>query len=180
MTSPRVLLACLLLALFAASCGDDASQESAAAPEPTAGRRPSRAAGESTLGDDQRGPVREARGRQAQRATPPAELVTEDVVEGKGPAAKAGDTVRCSTWATSWSTGEQFDASWDSGQPFTFQLGAGRVIPGWDQGIAGMKEGGRRLLIIPPDLAYGAQGAGAGDRPNETLVFVVDLEKIQG
>jgi peptidylprolyl isomerase len=74
----------------------------------------------------------------------------------------------------SYSTGEQFDASWDSGQPFQFQLGAQMVIPGWDQGVAGMKKGGRRELVIPPDLAYGPQGR-PGIAPNETLVFVIDL-----
>ena len=88
--------------------------------------------------------------------------------------------LRCSTSGNAWSTGGEFDASWNSGQPLEFPLGAGRVIPGWDQGIAGMKEGGRRLLVIPPDLAYGAQGAPPVIGPNETLVFVVDLEKVKG
>jgi peptidylprolyl isomerase len=80
----------------------------------------------------------------------------------------------------SWSTGAQFDASWDrGGEPFEFPLGAGRVIPGWDQGVAGMKRGGRRLLVIPPDLAYGsASPPGSGIAPNETLIFVVDLKRI--
>ena len=79
----------------------------------------------------------------------------------------------------SWSTGVQFDSSWDRGaEPFTFPLGAGQVIAGWDQGVAGMKEGGRRLLVIPPDLAYGAQSPSPDIAPNETLVFVVDLVKI--
>ena len=79
----------------------------------------------------------------------------------------------------SWSTGETFDASWDRGaEPLEFPLGAGQVIPGWDQGIQGMKEGGRRLIVIPPDLAYGPQGSPPVIGPNETLVFVVDLEKV--
>ncbi len=78
----------------------------------------------------------------------------------------------------SWSTGEQFDSSWDRGsEPFTFPLGGGQVIPGWDQGVAGMKEGGRRLLVIPPELAYGAQSPSPDIAPNETLIFVVDLVK---
>ncbi len=75
----------------------------------------------------------------------------------------------------SWSTQRQFDASWDRGQPFSFELGAGMVIRGWDQGVAGMKVGGRRRLTIPPHLGYGARGAGGAIEPNETLVFVVDL-----
>ncbi len=78
----------------------------------------------------------------------------------------------------SWSTGVQFDASWDRGEPFEFPLGAGQVIPGWDQGIVGMKRGGRRLLVIPPDLAYGTQSPSPEIAANETLIFVVDLEKI--
>jgi peptidylprolyl isomerase len=77
-----------------------------------------------------------------------------------------------------FSTGEQFDASWDRGQPLTFRLGAGRVIKGWDRGIAGMREGGRRKLVIPPELAYGSQGQGPIG-PNETLIFVVDLVAIR-
>ena len=112
--------------------------------------------------------------------SPPSELVTEDIVEGKGKTAKAGDTVSMQYVGNAWSTGGEFDASWNSGQPLEFPLGAGRVIPGWDQGIAGMKEGGRRLLVIPPDLAYGAQGAPPVIGPDETLVFVVDLEKVKG
>ena len=76
---------------------------------------------------------------------------------------------------TAWSNGKQFDASWDRGQPFTFQLGPGMVIGGWDQGVAGMKVGGRRRLTIPPHLGYGARGAGGAIKGGETLVFVVDL-----
>ena len=79
-----------------------------------------------------------------------------------------------------YADGKQFDASWDNGQPFTFQLGSGQVIQGWDQGIAGMKVGGRRELIVPPDLGYGAQGSPPTIEPNETLVFVVDLLDVQG
>ncbi len=109
---------------------------------------------------------------------PPAKLVTKDIVKGKGTAAKAGDNVTMQYVGVSFSTGEQFDASWDRGQPFPFQLGAGMVIPGWDQGIVGMKPGGRRELVIPPDLAYGPQGQPPTIGPNETLVFVVDLVSI--
>ena len=78
-----------------------------------------------------------------------------------------------------YADGKQFDASWDNGQPFSFQLGSGQVIKGWDQGIAGMKVGGRRELIVPPDLGYGAQGSPPAIGPNETLVFVVDLLDVQ-
>jgi peptidylprolyl isomerase len=105
---------------------------------------------------------------------PPKKLVVKDIVAGKGRAAKAGDNVVVHYVGVLFSTGEQFDASWDSGKPFTFALGQGSVIPGWDRGVEGLKIGGRRLLIIPPDLAYGAQGQGSIG-PNETLVFVIDL-----
>jgi peptidylprolyl isomerase len=105
---------------------------------------------------------------------PPTKLVTKDIVVGKGRAAKAGDNVVVHYVGVLHRTGEQFDASWDAGSPFAFVLGQGNVIPGWDQGVEGMKIGGRRLLTIPPDLAYGEQGQGSIG-PNETLVFVVDL-----
>ncbi len=105
---------------------------------------------------------------------PPTKLVTKDVVKGTGATAKAGDTVAVHYVGVLHETGEQFDASWDSGRPFSFVLGQGNVIPGWDEGVAGMQVGGRRLLVIPPDLAYGEQGQGSIG-PNETLVFVVDL-----
>jgi peptidylprolyl isomerase len=109
---------------------------------------------------------------------PPTKLVIKDIVKGKGPKAKAGDTLTMQYVGYSWSNGQKFDASWDRGQPFPFQLGAGMVIPGWDQGMAGMQKGGRRLLVIPPDLGYGDAGAGGAIGPNETLVFAVDLKKI--
>jgi peptidylprolyl isomerase len=110
--------------------------------------------------------------------SPPKKLETEDIVKGDGKAAKKGDQVQMQYVGIAWSTGEQFDASWDNGQPFDFKLGAGDVIEGWDKGIAGMKEGGRRKLTIPADLAYGPQGSPPAIGPNETLVFVVDLKKI--
>jgi peptidylprolyl isomerase len=106
---------------------------------------------------------------------PPKTLQTDDIVEGDGTEAKPGDTLTMQYVGVNYSDGEQFDASWDNGQPFTFQLGSGQVIKGWDQGIAGMKVGGRRELIVPPDLGYGAQGSPPAIGPNETLVFVVDL-----
>ena len=106
---------------------------------------------------------------------PPTELVVEDLQVGDGPEAASGRTCTMQYVGHSWSTGKQFDASWDRGQPFTFQLGAGMVIGGWDQGVAGMKVGGRRRLTIPPHLGYGDRGAGRDIRGGETLVFVVDL-----
>ena len=105
----------------------------------------------------------------------PTELEIVDLWEGDGPVAKAGDTVSVHYVGVAYSTGEEFDASWNRGEPFAFPLGAGAVIAGWDRGVVGMKVGGRRRLVIPPDLGYGDRGAGAVIAPGETLIFVVDL-----
>lgn len=106
---------------------------------------------------------------------PPADLQVIDEIEGSGETAAAGHTVRAHYVGVAFSTGEEFDASWNRGAPLDFRLGAGQVIAGWDQGIAGMKVGGRRRLVIPPHLAYGKRGAGGVIGPDETLIFVVDL-----
>jgi len=108
-------------------------------------------------------------------AEPPTELVIEDVSVGDGAEAQAGDQIKAHYVGVAWSSGEEFDASWNRGAPLDFQVGVGQVIPGWDQGIVGMKVGGRRKLVIPPALAYGERGAGGAIGPNETLIFVVDL-----
>jgi peptidylprolyl isomerase len=110
---------------------------------------------------------------------PPTSLVSEDLITGSGAAAKAGDSVSVQYVGVSYTTKQQFDASWDRGQAFSFTLGAQMVIPGWDQGVVGMQVGGRRLLIIPPNLAYGASPpAGSNIPPNDTLIFIVDLVTI--
>jgi peptidylprolyl isomerase len=106
---------------------------------------------------------------------PPEELVIEDVEVGTGDEATSGRTVDVHYVGVAWSTRKQFDASWDRGSTFSFPLGDGRVIKGWDDGVAGMRVGGRRKLTIPPRLGYGKAGAGGAIGPNETLVFVVDL-----
>lgn len=108
----------------------------------------------------------------------PEELVIEDLVEGTGQEATAGMQVSVDYAGISWSNGREFDASWNRGDHFTFGLGAGQVIPGWDQGVQGMKVGGRRRLTIPPQMAYGSQGAAGVIAPNETLIFVVDLRNV--
>ena len=167
-----VLLSCVALA---ACGGDDESEQEAAAPPPAATEAataaPAAAAPISKDLTEEPVPVPEGE--------PPADLVTKDIVKGKGKAAKANDLLSVQYTGVSFSTGAKFDASWDRGaQPFQFPLGAGQVIPGWDQGIVGMKEGGRRELIIPPGLAYGASGSPPTIAPNETLIFVVDLVKI--
>ncbi len=106
---------------------------------------------------------------------PSYQLELEDLVVGDGDEATSGKTVEVHYVGVSWKTGEQFDASWDRGDTFKFGLGKGQVIKGWDDGVAGMKVGGRRRITIPPMLAYGKRGAGGVIGPDETLVFVVDL-----
>jgi peptidylprolyl isomerase len=108
----------------------------------------------------------------------PTELVIEDVVVGDGGEAGPGVLANVDYVGVSWSTGNEFDASWNRGQPLSFTIGAGQVIAGWDQGVAGMKVGGRRTITIPPDMGYGAAGAGGVIGPNETLIFTVDLRSI--
>ena len=106
---------------------------------------------------------------------PSYQLELEDIVVGGGDEAGAGRIVEVHYVGVAWSTGRQFDASWDRGDTFKFKLGRGQVIAGWDQGVAGMRVGGRRRITIPPMLAYGKRGAGGVIGPDETLVFVVDL-----
>lgn len=184
-------LALLGLALAAAGCGSDGSKEKAtaaggaapatttAAPATTAAAAAPAAAGTGAV------PVTNAKDLESKpriarpSGSPPSTLVKQDLVVGRGPAAKPGDDVSVQYVGVSFSSGKQFDASWDRGsQPFAFRLGSGGVIAGWDQGVVGMKVGGRRELVIPPDLGYGPQGAPPDILPNETLVFVIDLKRI--
>jgi peptidylprolyl isomerase len=105
----------------------------------------------------------------------PFELGIDDLVEGEGEEATRGSKVSVHYVGVAFSTGDEFDASWNRGEPFEFKLGAGQVIPGWDAGVEGMRVGGRRKLTIPSAMAYGARGAGGVIKPHEPLVFVVDL-----
>lgn len=109
---------------------------------------------------------------------PPTELVIEDIEVGDGATATPGSVVSAHYVCVAWSTGEEFDSSWNRGAPLRFQVGVGQVIQGWDQGLLGMQVGGRRKITIPPHLAYGERGAGGVIGPNETLIFVVDLEDV--
>jgi peptidylprolyl isomerase len=105
----------------------------------------------------------------------PTKLEIKDLITGTGPEAKAGQTVSVNYVGVLFKGGKEFDASWKRNEPFTFALGKAQVIPGWDQGVAGMKVGGRRELVIPTALAYGPKGSGASIPPNSPLVFVIDL-----
>ena len=176
------LLALLAALALAAACGDDddsgsgggsadTSQQESDPPAPETGTETEAPA---DLTDTSVKPVIDK-----PSGVPPRRLVKEDIVKGKGPGAKPGDTVIVNSVGVSFSTGAEFDASWDTGQPCPVQLGAGQVIEGWEKGLVGIKEGGRRKLIIPPEQAYGAQGAPPSIGPNETLVFVIDALAIQ-
>ena len=110
---------------------------------------------------------------------PPSDLEVTDVWEGDGAEAKSGDTVSAHYVGVAHSTGEEFDASWNRGQPLDFTVGIGQVIEGWDQGLLGMRVGGRRRLEIPSSMAYGERGAGGAIGPNEALIFVVDLVDVR-
>ena len=109
---------------------------------------------------------------------PPADLEIVDLVDGDGPEATSGSTVRVHYVGVAHSTGEEFDASYNRGAPLEFRLGVGQVIAGWDTGVQGMKVGGRRRLVIPPHLAYGDRGAGGVIQPGESLIFVCDLVSV--
>ena len=111
--------------------------------------------------------------------TPPADLVITDITVGDGEEATERDRVSVHYVGVALSTGEEFDASYNRGEPLDFRVGIGQVIQGWDQGILGMKVGGRRQLVIPPHLGYGDRGAGGAIKPGETLIFVCDLVKVE-
>jgi peptidylprolyl isomerase len=165
---PRlVLIVAAILALLAGGCGSDSSSTS------------SSGEGSSTKAKQAAAAKKKTKPKVAvPSGAPPKQLVVKDLEEGTGAVAKAGDRVTVQYVGVDYKSGKEFDASWDRGEPFTFTLGAGEVIPGWDQGVEGMKTGGRRELTIPPQLGYGATGAPPAIPPNETLVFVVDLEKV--
>ncbi len=111
--------------------------------------------------------------------TPPNDLVVDDLVVGDGSEVRTGTTVTAHYAGWVFSTGEEFDASWNRGEPLSFRVGIGQVIQGWDQGLIGMKVGGRRKLIIPAHLAYGDRGAGGVIGPGDSLVFIVDLVAVR-
>ena len=164
-----LLIVAACLALVFAGCGDDDSSttsssgdESSAAQQEQPAQQDTATKPEVTVPD----------------GAPPKKLVENDLEVGSGPAAKAGDEVTVHYVGVGYDSKEQFDASWDRGEPFAFTLGSNMVIPGWEQGVEGMKAGGRRELVIPSQLAYGPAGSPPAIGPNETLIFVVDLVAI--
>jgi peptidylprolyl isomerase len=174
----RRLLPCLLLLLLVVpvACGsdDDSGEPAAQQTQDKTSEEPSPSAQREALKDTSTKPV-----IPKPSGSPPRRLDKQDIVKGKGPAAKAGDTVTVQYVGVAFSTGDEFDASWDRGQPFPVPLGAGQVIEGWDKGLVGMRKGGRRMLTIPPELAYGSEGYPPTIAPNETLIFVIDALDIK-
>jgi peptidylprolyl isomerase len=160
--TPFTLLLGATLALTACASGDDAPAGEPATPSPT----------DTSAAPDAIGILESL---YPGRGEPPTELVITDLTEGAGAAVEPGQRAVVQYWGVRWSDGGTFDSSWSRGQPFAFVLGAGQVISGWDLGVDGMRIGGRRVLVIPPGLAYGDRGAGNVIGPGETLVFVVDL-----
>ena len=167
-----------------AACGDDDDDSEASAGDETASQADEESTIENPSEEDseEAGDAVDPTGGKTKPEVPvpdtaPTELVVTDIEVGTGATAENGKTLSMQYVGVGFSTKEQFDASWDSPgpRPFEFVLGTGGVIDGWDQGLVGMKVGGRRLLVIPPNLGYGAQGYPPVIAPNETLVFVVDL-----
>lgn len=180
------LLCVFALGAVVSGCGGDGagySSVDATAPTPSTSDASEEEESESNS-DEKPGAIPKVTGDAGEKpeiaktsGAPPEELVSKDIIKGKGKAAKDGDTVSVQYVGKNWSNSEEFDTSWGKNEPFEFTLGEGGVIQGWDKGVVGMKEGGRRLLVIPPDLGYGAQAQGSIPA-NETLVFVVDVDKI--
>lgn len=170
-----IFLACA--ALVVAGCGgsDDSSSGESSASESSPSTSTESSAPKSSPGAKKTKPK-----VTVPKGPPPKELEIDEIEEGTGPEAKAGDEVSVQYVGVGYESGEEFDSSWSRGaEPFTFGLGAGQVIPGWDQGVEGMKVGGRRELIIPPELAYGEAGSPPAIGPNETLIFVIDLVAVK-
>jgi peptidylprolyl isomerase len=166
-----ILFACL--ALLVAGCGSD-DDSSTGSSESTATSTESSSAPEESSGGEKTKPT-----VTVPSGAPPKKLEIEELEKGTGATAKAGDEVTVQYVGVGYDSEEEFDSSWSRNEPFTFGLGAGEVIKGWDQGVAGMKVGGRRELIIPANLAYGPAGSPPAIGPNETLIFVIDLLAVE-
>jgi peptidylprolyl isomerase len=175
-----LLLIAVVLGLGLAACGGD--DDSAGSPPKTAtsqpdtgtATEPTPAEAEAALKDTSKKPV-----IPKPTGSPPRKLVVEDIVKGKGPAAKRGSRVMVNYVGENFSNGVEFDASWDRGQPFPVTIGKTQVIEGWTRGLVGIRKGGRRMLTIPPELGYGPNGYPPAIPPNETLVFVVDAVSVR-
>lgn len=176
-------LAVLVAALTAGACSSDGAEVASAGEDTRSDADPADGEADDGEADDEAEAEADAGGSSlgskpdvvVPEGDAPTELAVEDIVVGSGEEAAAGDFLTMHYVGVRYDDGGQFDASWDRDQTFELVLGIGQVIPGWDEGIQGMREGGRRQLVIPPDMAYGERGAGADIPPDSTLVFVVDL-----
>lgn len=177
-----IALGLTVLSLVAGGCGEEEASE-------VGDKAREEQSGEQGASEQQAGGETASAEQAAQRTkpsievpegAPPAELQIEDVIEGTGPEATGGQQIAVNYVGVSYSNGQEFDNSFDRGMPFEFALAGGMVIPGWDEGLQGMKVGGRRRLTIPPDLAYGPQGQPPVIGPDETLIFEIDLLAAQG
>jgi peptidylprolyl isomerase len=163
-----MLTIALCTALAVAGCGSD--------DDSSAGSAGSAGATETTATAAAKAPAEKTKPKvTVPTGAPPKKLEIIELEAGSGPEAKSGDNITVQYVGVSYKSGEEFDSSWSRNEPFPFTLGTGEVIPGWDQGVEGMKAGGRRELVIPPELAYGEAGSPPAIGPNETLVFVIDL-----
>jgi peptidylprolyl isomerase len=176
-----LILIAVVLATGMSACGGDddsagGSPPKTATSQPDTGTatEPSPAEVEQELKDTSKKPV-----MPKPTGSPPRKLVVEDIVKGKGPPAKRGDTVIVNYVGQNFSNGKEFDASWDRGQPFPVTIGKTQVIEGWTRGLVGIRKGGRRRLTIPPELGYGPNGYPPTIPPNETLIFVVDAVSVR-
>jgi peptidylprolyl isomerase len=168
-----LLLACLLGTGLVACGGDD---DDGSGGTSTTASGPQRGVADVDVQDPTN--VKEKPSVGVPDGKPPTKLEQRDLVQGTGEAAQTGDTIKANYVGLSWSTGQEFDASWDRGETIDVEIGAGNVIQGWDRGLVGMKAGGRRILVIPPSLGYGEQGQPPAIAANETLVFVIDVTKV--
>lgn len=166
-----IIGACLAL-FVVAGCGDDSSTTSSSpGPESTE---------EASAPEETESTKKKTKPKvKSPNGAPPKQLVVNDLEEGTGVAAKGGDVVKVNYVGVNFKSGKEFDSSWSRGEPIAFPLGENVVIPGWERGLEGMKVGGRRELIIPPDLGYGSAGSPPTIPPNETLIFVIDLEAVE-
>jgi peptidylprolyl isomerase len=168
------VIAALIALLAVAGCGgSDDSSSSSESSESTASKAADSTSAESSSSKKTKPEVTVPNG------APPKKLVIKEIEEGSGAEAKAGDEVTVQYVGVGYDSEEEFDSSWSRSEPFTFGLGAGLVIKGWDQGVEGMKVGGRRELIIPANLAYGATPPSSAIAPNEALIFVIDLLAVE-
>lgn len=182
MKLPALIIAlCAALAIAVAGCGgSDSSSDSSASTEASASTESSEAAEKS--GDESETTTKKEKTKPkvtVPKGLSPNKFAYNDLEEGTGATAKAGDKVTVQYVGVGYDSEEEFDSSWSRNEPFSFTLGAGEVIKGWDKGVEGMKVGGRRELLIPGPLAYGAAGSPPSIGPNETLIFTIDLLAVE-